>query len=79
LGAVASDFFCEAKLSHVLAVEFGRALRPRDIGKRRAEQEAQPQTSQHSILPVRVSKSRQLTSNFIGLTINSMLKLTFQS
>ena len=27
--------------------------------------------------PFRFSKSLQLTSNFIGLTINSMLKLTF--
>src|SRR5260370_35936638 len=37
LGAVAADDFCEGKLSHLLAIEPGRALRPRYARKPGAE------------------------------------------
>jgi hypothetical protein len=54
-GAVTADFFREGKFSHVLAIEFGRALRPRSAPEPRAEQQAQSYPSQRSVIPAQVS------------------------
>jgi hypothetical protein len=75
LGTVSLDYLREGELSPVLPIELRRALRPRDP-KPCAEQEAQSQRFQHSVLPVQVSlagwkmqstlvvRTRQMTPTF---------------
>src|SRR5205807_9321030 len=53
LGAVALERSRQGKFPGVLAIEPGRALRPRDAAKPRGEQEAQSQRSQHTVLPLK--------------------------
>jgi hypothetical protein len=50
-GAITSNFFGQGKFSHVLAVELGQALCPRDAPEPSAEQKAQSQAPEHSVLP----------------------------